>query len=276
LNSRNEWIEVRVAEASNRDAVIAALFAAGSEGVQEIGSEIVTYFPSDVDQTRLMSAISSADSQSKIIFRPAVISVSGDAHGSVERHQVGVLTIAPPWLAEGLQPSTTVIIEPAMAFGTGEHETTRGVLRLMQTVSLRDKVVADLGAGSGVLAIAAAKLGARKVTAIELDGDAASNATENIERNSVADRVHFIEGDAFSILPLIAPVDVVFANILSSVLLEMLPTIHDSLVEAGKAILSGILVDERGLILRALKNSDWRVDDEDVEGEWWSVLISRV
>jgi ribosomal protein L11 methyltransferase len=88
--------------------------------------------------------------------------------------------------------------------------------------------------------------------------------------------VHFIEGDAFSILPLIAPVDVVFANILSSVHLEMLPTIHDSLVEAGKAILSGILVDERGMILRALKNSDWRVDDEDVEGEWWSVLISRV
>jgi ribosomal protein L11 methyltransferase len=271
-----EWIEVRVADASNRDSVIAALFSAGSEGVQEIGNEIVTYFPSDIDEARLRRAIASADSQAKITLRSAMFSLSGDVHGSVERQQIGALTIAPPWLGDGLDLSSTIIIEPAMAFGTGEHATTRGVLRLMQRISLDDKVVADLGSGSGILAIAAAKLGARKVIAIELDADATSNATENIGRNSVAERVHFIEGDASAILPLVAPVDAVFANILSSVLVEMLPTIRDSLVEAGKAILSGILVDERPAILRAIRDSDWRVDDEDIEGEWWSVLISRV
>ncbi len=275
MNSRNDWIEVRVADARNRDAVIAALFAAGSEGVQEIGTEIVTYFPSNIDETELRSAISSADSHAQITFRAAVISPSGALHGSVDRHQVGALTIAPPWLIDGLDLESVIIIEPAMAFGTGEHETTRGVLRLMQTISLDDQIVADLGAGSGILAIAASKLGAKKVIAIELDEDATSNAIENIARNSVADRVHFIEGDAFEILPLVAPADVVFANILSSVLLRMLPTIHDSLVEAGKAILSGILVEERPMIVSALSNG-WKIDDEYVEGEWWSVLISRV
>jgi ribosomal protein L11 methylase PrmA len=75
-------------------------------------------------------------------------------------------------------------------FGTGDHPTTRGVARLMQHVGVRDARVADLGAGSAVLAIAAAKLGARVVTAVELDPDAIGNAVENVERNGVAGVVH--------------------------------------------------------------------------------------
>lgn len=275
FSSEEKWIEVRVANAKNRDAVIAALFAEGSLGVQENGNDIVTYFPSSANIARLYDLISAKSPESTTSITPAVLPEMRDWQGTVRRQIVGALTISPPWLANGLEPKTTVIIEPAMAFGTGDHPTTRGVLRLMQTISFHDQVVADLGAGSAILAIAAAKLGARSVIAMELDGDAAGNATENIARNVVGDRVHFIEGDAFAILPLVAPVDIVFANILSSVLLELLPTIHDSLVSQGKAILSGILSDERPTMLRALHNNEWHIDDEDIEGEWWSVLISR-
>ena len=100
----------------------------------------------------------------------------------------------------------SIIIEPGMAFGTGEHATTRGVIRLLQSVIRPGDRVADLGSGSAVLAIAAAKLGARYVAAIELDHDAIENAEQNVARNNVADRVSVIEGDAATLLPLVAPV----------------------------------------------------------------------
>jgi ribosomal protein L11 methyltransferase len=126
-----------------------------------------------------------------------------------------------------------------------------------------------------VLAIAAAKLGAAHVTAIELDHDAIANAEENVARNGVADRVTVIEGDAGVLLPLVAPVRVVLANIISSVLTAMLPTIAGSLTADGEAILSGILVEERPQMLGVLASGEWRVVAEDVEGTWWSVRIAR-
>ena len=121
-----------------------------------------------------------------------------------------------------------------------------------------------------------AKLGARSVVAIEMDPDAASNATENIRANSVGDRVHFIEGDAATLLPLIAPVDVILANILSSVLVNLLPVMRDSLATRGHAIISGILREERAMMLEAIDENGWQLQREDVEDEWWSGLIARV
>jgi len=162
-----------------------------------------------------------------------------------------------------------------MAFGTGEHATTRGVIRLMQSIPLEGLTVADLGAGSAILSIAAAKLGARSVVAIEIDPDATSNAAENIRSNHVGDRVHFIEGDAETLLPLIAPVDVILANILSSVLVNMLPVMRDSLAADGHAILSGILSEERAKMLDEIDAKGWQLLREDTEDEWWSGLITR-
>ena len=132
-------------------------------------------------------------------------------------HTVGLLTVTPPWLAAPFLPERTIVIDPAMAFGTGDHATTRGVLGLMQDVVRAGDVVADLGSGSGVLAIAAAKLGAARVAAIESDPDAIGNAEENVAANDVAGRVVVIEGDATVLLPLVAPVRVVLANIISEI-----------------------------------------------------------
>jgi ribosomal protein L11 methyltransferase len=161
-----------------------------------------------------------------------------------------------------------------MAFGTGEHATTRGVIRLLERVVQPGDRVADLGTGSAVLAIAAAKLGANRVAAIELDHDAIGNAEENVARNDVADRVTVIEGDAATLLPLVAPVNVITANIISSVLLELLPVMARALAMDGHAILSGILSVEREAMLAAVQ-ANWRVDAEDEEDNWWSATISR-
>jgi ribosomal protein L11 methyltransferase len=179
-------------------------------------------------------------------------------------------------LAEQYDPARTIVIDPAMAFGTGEHPTTRGVVRLMQSIVRPDDVVVDLGAGSAVLSIAAAKLGARRVVAIELDPDAEANAMDNIARNDVTSRVQYIQGDAQLLLPLVAPARVVLANIVSSVLLSLLPSIAAALTADGQVILSGILFDERDMMLEQVARGGWAVEHEDREGDWWSVTIRRV
>jgi ribosomal protein L11 methyltransferase len=188
---------------------------------------------------------------------------------------LGTLTVTPPWLAAGMDPATTIIIEPAMAFGTGEHPTTRGVVRLLHGVIRAGDSVADLGAGSAVLAIAAAKLGAGRCYAIEIDPDAIGNAVENVLRNDVDEVVGVFEGDAALFLPLVGPVRVIVANIISSVLIELLPLMAEHLAADGVIILSGILLEERERMLAALAANGWVVDAEDGEEQWWSVRARR-
>jgi ribosomal protein L11 methyltransferase len=84
-----------------------------------------------------------------------------------------------------------------------------------------------------------------------------------------------IEGDAGLLLPLVAPVRVVLANIISSVLLELLPVIGEALTDDGEAVLSGILVEERPMMLGALDADGWTLLGEDAEGAWWSARIAR-
>ena len=270
------WLAVRVSAGDAREAALAALFELGSQGVQESGEELVTHFPDDVDAdavvAHLRDAVPGATVHTAIVPE---VDWAEEWKKGVGAHELGALAIVPPWLADGRDPACTIVIEPEMAFGTGEHQTTRGVVRLLPDLLCQGDRVADLGAGSAVLSIAAAKLGAAQVFAIELDHDSIANANENVARNGVADRVTVLEGDAGVLLPLVAPVRVVLANILSSVLLELLPRIADALSDGGEAILSGILVEERPVMLDALAAAGWRVLAEDVEGTWWTVRVAR-
>jgi ribosomal protein L11 methyltransferase len=126
-----------------------------------------------------------------------------------------------------------------------------------------------------VLSIVAAKLGASRVFAIEYDADAIPNAEENVQRNHVEAVVHVFEGDATVFLPLIAPVDVIVANIISSVLVELLPAMHAALRPGGFAVLAGILVEEKDFMLEALHADGWRLVHEVAEDAWWSITIAR-
>jgi ribosomal protein L11 methyltransferase len=270
------WLAVRVRPSASRDRALAALFELGSEGVHEAGDELVTHFPGDTNGDAIIAALLVADPAAEVsaTLVPAVDWAQEWKKG-VGAHELGALAIVPPWLTEGRDLRRTIIIEPEMAFGTGEHQTTRGVVRLLPDLIRAGDRVADLGSGSAVLAIAAAKLGAAQVTAIEIDHDAIANAEENVVRNGVAEIVTVFEGDAAVLLPLVAPVRVVLANIISSVLIELLPTIASSLTPDGEAVLSGILVEERAMMLDVLAEQGWGVGAQDVEGMWWSARIAR-
>lgn len=269
------WTTIRVRHPEDRAAVIHALFSLGAEGVQELDDEVVTHLrQADLESVR--AAVSRAGSAAAVDFSPTpAVDWSAAWRERIGAHRLGRLVVTPPWLADQFQPDERIVIDPEMAFGTGEHETTRGVIRLIQRVVRRGDRVADLGAGSAVLAIAAARLGAEWVAAIELDPDAIGNAEENVERNGVADRVTVIEGDAELLLPLVAPVRVVLANIVSSVLRRLLPSIAGALSEDGRAILSGILLEERAEMQSTLREAGWRIEASDEENLWWSVTIAR-
>lgn len=268
------WLAVRVEPSGNAQPVIDALFAAGAQGIQENGTAIVTHFPPGTDVAAIARAVQSADIGAGLSWETAPEVDWSEWRASVTSHRLGKLTISPPWLATGAD-AMTVVIDPAMAFGTGEHATTRGVVRLMQNLPRMPDFVADLGAGSAVLAICAAKLGASRVAAIELDEDAIGNAEENVARNGVGTSVHVVHGDAAVLLPLVAPVGLILANIISSVLLELLPSIRECLAADGRAILSGILEEERGMMRDAILRSEMAIESEDLEEGWWSVLIAR-
>ena len=272
------WIQLRVRPSApdRRDAVSAALFASGSLGIHEDGDALVTQFESEAETAAARDAARAADpgAETSTVALPDV-DWSLEWRRGVRAHRLGALVVTPPWEAEAYEEAGRIVIEPGMAFGTGEHATTRGVVRLLQRALRPGDRVADLGAGSAVLAIAAAKLGAGSVAAIELDPEAIENAEQNAARNGVADRVRVIQGDALVLLPLVAPVRLVLANIISSVLVELLPAIGDALPSDGQAVLSGILLEEREHMLGVLAAGGWRVEAEDAEDIWWSVLVTR-
>ncbi len=153
--------------------------------------------------------------------------------------RVGRLFVTPPWLAGQARPGEIpLIVEPGMAFGTGDHETTRGCLALLQRRLRAGARVLDFGCGSGILAMAAMKLGASGAAAVDCDADAVRIARENAAINGVA-----IETSVASVPPA-GRFDIVIANIQSSVLLPLLPSLRERVAPAGVLILSGLLAEE--------------------------------
>ena len=270
------WFSLRVESATHRDEAMAALFAAGAQGIHEDGAALATSFPDEAGARAAAAAVRVVDAVATFDIRPvAPIDWSTAWRDHVRAVTLGTLTIAPPWLAAGLDPARTIIIEPGMAFGTGDHASTRGAVLMLQESVREGGMVADLGSGSAVLSIAAAKLGAARVWAIEVDPEAQANAADNVARNDVGAVVTLLEGDAAALLPLVSPVDVIAANIISSVIVELLPAMWAALRPGGYAVLAGILESEHPKVVDHLHRAGWVLRNTHVEEEWWSALVQR-
>ncbi|HEX2092836.1 MAG TPA: 50S ribosomal protein L11 methyltransferase [Longimicrobiaceae bacterium] len=187
------------------------------------------------------------------------------------------VVVKPTWTEwEAAEGEVVIDIDPQMAFGTGEHATTRGCLRLLAGAVRPGDRVLDVGSGSAILAIAAARLGASEAIAVEHDPDANLNARENLELNGVGDRVRIVESLADpALLAGLGRFDLVLANILSSVIRPLLPAFRDTLGASseGRLIVSGILRDEYPGVVRDAEAAGFRVVRTDEEAEWWSALL---
>jgi ribosomal protein L11 methyltransferase len=169
-----------------------------------------------------------------------------------------------------------VDIDPQMAFGTGEHATTRGCLRLLDDALRPGDRVLDVGSGSAILAITAAMLGAAEAIAVEYDPDANLNARENLERNGVEERVRIVEAMADpALLRELGRFDLLLANILSGVIRPLLPSFRQALGgdPHGRLIVSGILRTEAPGVMHDAEAAGFRVVRIDEEEEWWSALL---
>lgn len=197
---------------------------------------------------------------------------------------VGRVVVTPTWIpATPTAGQVVVTVDPETAFGSGEHGSTRGALllldRALTTHDSRQKSgsarVLDLGAGSGILAIAAAKLGAAWAVAIEFDAEAIPVAERNVARNGVEDRVVILEGDAGELAPLGAPADIVVSNILRTVNVTLLPAILRALAPDGVAIFAGMEEPEEPLFRPVLTRVGLLVIDEVRDAGWWSCAVRR-
>jgi ribosomal protein L11 methyltransferase len=188
------------------------------------------------------------------------------------------VTIAPPWAKpDGAGAGGIVIvIEPSRGFGTGHHQSTRLCLKLLQRSRLDGASVIDVGTGSGVLAIAAARLGARSVEAIDEDLDAVENARENVERNAVADKVAVSLADALAPHTSQPRADLVTANLTGTLLARHAGAVGAFVSEGGRLIVSGFTIDERDRVLEAFEGR-FDVRDSAEEDGWWAfALTARV
>ncbi|MDG6896517.1 ribosomal protein L11 methyltransferase [Actinobacillus delphinicola] len=151
------------------------------------------------------------------------------------------LWICPSWREVPDENAVNVMLDPGLAFGTGTHPTTALCLEWLEGLDLEGKTVIDFGCGSGILAIAALKLGAKNAIGIDIDPQAITASTNNAEQNGVADRLQlFLAKDA----PKDLKAEVVVANILAGPLKELYPTISELVLPAGDLGLSGILTTQ--------------------------------
>lgn len=211
----------------NLDPLTPDLWDAGCQGLSEDGNTVVAYFESQLELPFGGTWAEADDTDWLAVYR-----------ASVQPVQIGRVTITPPWLAEQtVSNEIMLLLEPGLAFGTGQHETTHMAIEALQNHFLEGKKVLDVGAGTGILGVVAAKLGA---WALGVDNDASTVqvARENAVQNGVA--VEFMAGILEDVLPE-APFDLIVANLFAELHAMLMPQYKMALAAGGNLILTGIL-----------------------------------
>jgi ribosomal protein L11 methyltransferase len=173
------------------------------------------------------------------------------------------LWICPSWRDVPDPNAVNVMLDPGLAFGTGTHQTTSLCLRWLDRLELSEATVVDFGCGSGILGIAALKLGAKRVIGIDIDPQALLASQDNANRNDVGEKIELY-------LPEHQPelkADVVLANILAGPIRELRTVITEYCKTGGKLVLSGIL-DNQAQEINDLYSHDFNMDPIMVDGEW--------
>lgn len=196
------------------------------------------------------------------------------------------LTIKPTW--EKYEPSADEIIlelDPGMAFGTGTHATTSLCLKILEQVVQGGEDVIDVGTGSGILSIAAAKLGAEHVLAIDLDPVAVKSAGENTKLNGMQSRIMVSQSDLLGILEhsekrdelnVKLPVQIVVANILAEIILLFVDDVYQALEPGGLYIVSGVIKDKQAVVEDALKRTGFEIVEVYTEEDWVALVARKM
>ncbi len=183
--------------------------------------------------------------------------------------------IKPSWEAyEPLQFDKVIELDPGMAFGTGIHASTRFCLQFIEKYINGGEFVIDAGCGSGILSIAAALVGANKILGVDIDEVAIKVAQENIEKNNLAEIINISLGDIYEVLDTHKP-DVIIANIIAEVIVEILPKVAGSIKPGGLFFGSGIVEGRWPGVEQQLQNNGFTIIEVATDVDWVGVVARR-
>jgi ribosomal protein L11 methyltransferase len=180
------------------------------------------------------------------------------------------LWIVPTWCDPPDPDATNIFLDPGLAFGSGSHETTRMCLNWLADREIEKKTVIDYGCGSGVLAIAALKMGAGHAIGVDIDPQALKSSRQNAVANGVSDSLQLVLPDQ---LPAAADADIVFANILAGTLLELKDVLLSMRKKDGVLLLSGLLKSQQAMIENAYGNAN--TIDVYEDGDWVMMTVQH-
>jgi ribosomal protein L11 methyltransferase len=268
---------------NSKDAILNRMNEMGCLGVTDYGEKLIAYFKDTHDVITLRDGLSSFR---KVLEESAldhgfsfdyVYLSERDWNESWKKKFVPIdvgerLSILPPW-ETARDNRIPLIIDPGMAFGTGHHETTRACLMLIERfVSSRERgeySFLDVGTGTGVLAIAASRLGFSRVRGVDTDPLAVDAATRNARLNNLVN-VEIREG---TISCVDGAFDMIAANLMSEVLIKIAPEIASHLDRAGTAILSGMLVGQEDEVIIAMTKEGFETFEKYYDGRWVSLVV---
>lgn len=185
------------------------------------------------------------------------------------------IVIKPSWEEYSEVDGEIVIdIDPGMAFGTGTHASTAMCLKILEKQNVDGQDILDIGSGSGILSIAAAKLGAKSVTAIDIDPVCVKTTKENADLNNCSDVINAIEADLTEGLD--GQYDYALINIIAEVIVHLLDYLHVNLKSGSKLILSGIIEENTDKVTDKLNEMGYRVLELNRESGWTSILAEYI
>jgi ribosomal protein L11 methyltransferase len=282
------WPAVDLESTADPDLLLAIVDGLDITAIEEYPDRLRVFFATGIARDSAIATLRSRE----LIATPVDVDDEDWARRSQEgltAIRVGRIVITPPWaIAQGTshqslitrddqppatshQPPVTIVIPPSMGFGTGHHATTRLCLAALQALDLSNRSVLDVGTGSGVLAIAAARLGASSALGIDVDADAIQSATESLELNPEARGVSFEIADVRSAS--LSSADIVVANLTGALLARAAKDLLSLVRAGGFLIVSGLLSEEREAVLGALERL--QVEREQQEDGWLGITLKK-
>lgn len=264
-----DYIEEEVFNKSNQDGVLIKTYIPEERNVLELVETIkakISLLPSfglDIGEgTVSLSDVNESDwaNEWKKYYKPTKIGQK--------------IVVKPTWEDYDKQEGDLIIeLDPGMAFGTGTHETTSMCIRELEKYVDESKRVFDIGCGSGILAIAAAKLGGKEVVAGDLDEVAVKVSKENCELNNVSDKVVVKHGSLFEVVE--GKADVIVANIIADIIKILANDVSKFLSEDGVFISSGIIHAKIDEVVESLEKNGFEIVEIVKLGEW-SAIVSKL
>ncbi|HAH50229.1 MAG TPA: 50S ribosomal protein L11 methyltransferase [Balneola sp.] len=265
---------------NDHDTIIAELFEVGFEGFEQEENKLIASIPAEkfvqnvelfVEQ--LLSTFEGAQILNKELIKPQNWNEKWES--SIEPQTIGTFYVRPTWGKELDSDSELkeLLIDPKMAFGTGYHATTRLILSWLDEIVEEKDHVLDAGTGTGILGIAALKLGAKLVFGFDIDEWSEDNCHENITLNNVDG--FDVKLGSTEVIPSGSIFDLILANINRNALIELIPELLSYLRNDGTLLLSGLLEDDEQTILnldsvKSLKHLETRQN-----GEWIAILLKK-